>query len=151
MPPPFGFTWIVKPLLGAMAHPESEEDLDWLRRNGIEVLISLTEDPPRREWVEGAGILLVHVPVVDMEPPTQEQLETSVSAIERANANNMGVAVHCGAGLGRTGVVVAAYFVQKGQSARDAIAEVRKLRPGSIETEEQADAVQQFARTKRTE
>jgi atypical dual specificity phosphatase len=151
MPQPFGFSWITKPLLAAMAHPESEEDLDWLRRQGIEVLISLTEDPPRREWVDGAGILLVHVPVVDMEAPTQEQLETSVSAIERANANNMGVAVHCGAGLGRTGVVLAAYFVHKGGNARDAIAEVRKLRPGSIETEEQADAVHQFARAKRAE
>jgi atypical dual specificity phosphatase len=149
MPVPFGFTWIAKPLLGAMAHPESEEDLDWLRSNGIEVLISLTEDPPRRDWLEGAGVLLVHVPVVDMEPPTQEQLQTAVSAIERANANNMGVAVHCGAGLGRTGVVIAAYLVHQGQTARDAIAQLRRLRPGSIETEEQAAAVVEFGRRKR--
>jgi atypical dual specificity phosphatase len=151
MPQPFGFSWITKPLLAGMAQPESEEDLAWLRRQGIEVLISLTEDPPRREWLEGAGLLLVHVPVTDMEAPTQEQLETSVSAIARANANNMGVAVHCGAGLGRTGVVLAAYFVQQGQNAREAIAQVRKLRPGSIETDEQAEAVQQFARAKRGE
>jgi atypical dual specificity phosphatase len=151
MPQPYGFSWIVKPLVAAMAQPESEEDLDWLRQQGIEVLISLTEDPPRRDWVEGAGLLLVHVPVTDMEAPTQEQLETCVSAIERANANQMGVAVHCGAGLGRTGVVLAAYFVRQGTNARDAIAQVRKLRPGSVETEEQADAVHQFARAKRVE
>jgi len=151
MPQPYGFSWVTEPLVAAMAHPESEEELEWLRKHGIEVLISLTEDPPRHDWVEGAGLLLVHVPVTDMEAPTLEQLETCVSAIERANANKMGVAVHCGAGLGRTGVVLAAYFVQQGTSAREAITHVRKLRPGSIETEEQADVVHQFARAKRVE
>jgi len=149
MPQPYGFSWIEKPLLAALAQPESQEDLDWMRKEGIEVLISLTEDQPRREWIEGAGLLLVHVPVVDMEPPTLGQLETCVSAIERANANKMGVAVHCGAGLGRTGVVIGAYFVHQGMNATSAIARIRKLRPGSIETEDQVESVIEFARTKR--
>jgi atypical dual specificity phosphatase len=149
MPQPHGFTWIEKPLLAALARPESEEDLEWLRHHGIEVLISLTEDPLRRDWVNNAGILVVHVPVEDMEAPTQDQLDHCVSAIARANANNMGVAIHCTAGLGRTGVVVAGYFISKGQTAREAMARVRRLRPGSIETDEQAEAVEEFARRKR--
>ncbi|HLN30822.1 MAG TPA: dual specificity protein phosphatase family protein [Gemmataceae bacterium] len=149
MPQPYGFSWIEKPLVAALAQPESQEDLDWMRKQGIEVLISLTEDHPRREWIEASGLLLVHVPVVDMEPPTLEQLERCVSAIERANANKMGVAVHCGAGLGRTGVVIGAYFVHQGMNATSAIARIRKLRPGSIETEEQVETVIEFARTKR--
>jgi atypical dual specificity phosphatase len=148
-PPPHGFTWVDKPLLGAMAQPESEEDLVWLRANGIQVLLSLTEDPPRRDWTEGAGLLVFHVPIEDMEPPTQEQLDRCVSAVARAHSNNMGVAVHCGAGLGRTGVVLASLFVEKGMSAESAMAQVRKLRPGSVETEEQAEAVSEFARRKK--
>ncbi|HEV3443073.1 MAG TPA: dual specificity protein phosphatase family protein [Gemmataceae bacterium] len=147
-PVPHGFSWIEKPLLAGMAHPESEEDLEWLRQNGIDVLLSLTEDPVRRDWANDAGLLVVHEPMVDMEAPSQEQLERCVSAIERANGQQMGVAVHCGAGLGRTGVVLAAYFVHKGEKARDAIAHVRRLRPGSIETSEQAAAVTEFARRK---
>jgi atypical dual specificity phosphatase len=149
MPQPQGFSWIEKPLLAAMALPESKEDLEWLRRHGIEVLISLTEDPLRRDWVNDTGILMVHEPIDDMEAPTQELLDRCVSAIVRAHERNMGVAVHCGAGLGRTGVVIAAYLVHRGQSAREAIAEVRQLRPGSIETEDQAAAVAEFARRKR--
>ncbi|HKI31690.1 MAG TPA: dual specificity protein phosphatase 23 [Gemmataceae bacterium] len=146
MSTPNGFTWVDKPHLAAMARPSNADDLAWLRKQGIELLISLTEDRPRRDWVNDAGLLLMHVPVEDMDAPTQEQLERCVTAIERANGHGMGVAVHCGAGLGRTGVVLAAYFVAKGTSAQNAIGKVRRLRPGSVETDEQADAVVEFAR-----
>ena len=151
MSAPHGFSWVEKPLLAALARPSDLEDFTWLREQGIEVLVSLTEDRPRRDWAEEANLLVFHEPLEDMEAPTQEQLDRCVSAILKANAKNMGVAVHCGAGLGRTGVVLAAYFVAKGMSAQNAIARVRRLRPGSVETDEQAVAVEQFARRKRKE
>jgi len=151
MPPPHGFYWLDKPRLAGLAQPESKEDLDWLRRNGIEVLISLTEDPLRRDWINDAGLMVVHEPIQDMEAPSQEQLNHLVSAIDRALATNIGVAVHCGAGLGRTGVVLAAYLVRHGKSPQDAIARIRKLRPGSIETEEQAEVIAAFARKNKQE
>jgi atypical dual specificity phosphatase len=146
MAQPYSFSWIEKPQLAALGRPDSVEDLEWLRRQGIDLLVSLTEDPPNNRWVNDAGLLLVHVPVTDMEAPTQSQLQRCVSSILKAHDGNRGVAVHCGAGLGRTGAVLAAYFVTKGLSADDAIARVRRLRPGSVETEEQANAVREFAR-----
>jgi atypical dual specificity phosphatase len=149
MSPPNGFSWIDKPHLAALARPGSLEDLQWLRQQGIQVLISLTEDPPRRDWVNESGLLVFHEPLEDMEPPTQEQLDRCVSAIQKALTRNMPVAVHCGAGLGRTGVVLAAYFVVKGMSAASAIAKIRKLRPHSIETDEQVESVEWFARRHR--
>jgi atypical dual specificity phosphatase len=151
MSAPQGFSWVEKPLLAALARPTSLEDLVWLRAQGIEVLISLTEDRPRRDWTEEASMLVFHEPLEDMEAPSQEQLERAVSAILKATARNMPVAVHCGAGLGRTGVVLAGYFVARGSSAQSAVAKVRRLRPGSIETDEQAAAVEQFARRKKKE
>jgi atypical dual specificity phosphatase len=146
MAPPNGFTWVEKPHLAAMARPSGAEELAWLRKQGIELLIALTEDPPRRDWVNDAGLMVMHVPVEDMEAPTQEQLDRCISAIERANSHGMGVAIHCGAGLGRTGVILAAYYVARGASAQNAIGKVRRLRPGSIETDEQAEAIVEFAR-----
>jgi atypical dual specificity phosphatase len=149
MAQPYGFSWIEKPLLAAMARPSSLEELQWLRRQGIELLVSLTEEPLRRDWLDDAGLLAFNVPMEDMEAPTQEQLDRCVSAITRATGRNMGVAVHCGAGLGRTGVVLACYLVSRGHPADNALMKVRRLRPGSIETDEQADAVAEFARRHR--
>jgi atypical dual specificity phosphatase len=110
--------------------------------------VSLTDDPPPRRWINEAGLFSIHVPVIDMTAPTVEQIEECLSAIQRAHEKNMGVGVHCGAGLGRTGTMLACYFVSKGMTAKNAIARVRRLRPGSIETEEQERAVEEFERSR---
>jgi atypical dual specificity phosphatase len=145
MPPP-GFSWVDRPRLAALSCPQSGDDLRWLRRQGIDVLVSLTESPLPRQWVNDAGMLAVAVPVPDMEPPTDRQLDHILSTIRKANASGMGVAVHCAAGLGRTGTVLAAYFVAGGLPAREALVKVRDLRPGSVETAEQERAVERYAR-----
>ena len=144
MPPP-GFSWVDQPHLAAMARPESVEDLTWLRRHGIDVLVSLTEDPLPRHWVNEAGLLAISVPVPDMEAPTDRQLDHLLDTIRKVNTSKMGVAVHCGAGLGRTGTVLAAYFVARGMAPREAVDKVRDLRPGSVETAEQERAIERFA------
>lgn len=146
MSEPHGFSWVDQPHLAALARPDSQEDLEWLRRQRVDLLVSLTEDPPPQRWINEVGLFLVHEPVIDMEAPSQDQLGRCISAILKANANNFGAAVHCGAGLGRTGVVLACYFIHKGLNANNALARVRRLRPGSIETEEQSAAVVEYAR-----
>jgi atypical dual specificity phosphatase len=146
MPSPSDFSWIDKPLLAAMARPDDRDELEWLRRQGIDVLITLTEDPLRRDWIDDVGLLAVHVPVIDMEPPTSTQIDHCITTITKANAREMGVGVHCAAGKGRTGVIIACYYVHQGEHADAAIDRIRKLRPGSIETDEQADAVMDYAR-----
>jgi atypical dual specificity phosphatase len=143
MPP--GFTWIDRPYVAALAMPRSAEDLAWLRRSGIEVLVSLSEDPPPRHWINDAGLMLVHVPVVDMTAPTLEQLEVAIDAIDRANRSGLAAAVHCTAGLGRTGTVLAAYFVFRGMRPEAAIEKVRELRPGSVETLDQERVVEEYS------
>jgi atypical dual specificity phosphatase len=146
MAPPKGFSWIEKPHLGALAWPSDLEDLKWLRNQGIQLLVSLTEERLRRDWVNEAGLLVFHVPMIDMEAPSLEQIDRAVSAINRAIEQQMGAAVHCGAGLGRTGVVLAGYLVNKGLSSQNAISRVRRLRPGSIETDDQAEVIEEYAK-----
>jgi atypical dual specificity phosphatase len=146
MPQPQGFSWIKRPLLAALAHPGSRDDCVWLRSQGIQILLSLSEEPARRDWVNDAGLMAFHEPIDDFTAPSQEQLARCLSVIERAHQQEMGVAVHCGAGKGRTGTVLAAWFVSQGMEAEKAVAKIRQLRPGSIETDEQIEAVREFAR-----
>jgi atypical dual specificity phosphatase len=151
MPAPEGFSWVDKPLLAAMARPEELDEFVWLREQGIQLIISLSENPPRRDYANDAGLLILHVPVEDMSPPSQKQIDLCMSAIQKAHSQEMAVGVHCTAGLGRTGVIVASYFIMQGMSSKNAIARVRRLRPGSVETDEQADAIAAFARRHRAE
>ncbi|OWK45692.1 dual specificity protein phosphatase 23 [Fimbriiglobus ruber] len=142
MPP--GFTWVDRPRLAAHAMPGSAADLTWLRQSGIEVLLSLSESPPPRHWVNEAGMMAVHVPVPDMTAPTDRQIDLCLDTITRAVDSGMGVSVHCTAGKGRTGTVLAAYFVAQGLTADAAIRKVRTLRPGSVETAAQERAVEEL-------
>lgn len=147
---PDGFSWIDKPRLGAHAQPASVEEYQWLREHGIHLVISLAEDAPRRSWINEAGLFSMHIPIEDMHPPSQPQIDLCIAGIGKANKNQFGVSIHCGAGLGRTGTMIACWLVHHVDlSAHDAIARVRRLRPGSVETDEQAEAVVEYARRRK--
>jgi atypical dual specificity phosphatase len=146
---PYGFSWVEEPLLAGLARPASEEELQWLRDHGIDLLISLTEEKLPKHWLDKAGLLGVHEPVVDMQPPTLTQIEKIINSILKAHQAKMGVAIHCAAGMGRTGVALASYFVAKGMEPSQAIAKIRTLRPGSVETEEQEHSIHEYSRKQR--
>lgn len=146
---PYFFSWIDEPLLSACAEPAGAEQLAWLREQGVDILITLTEEPLPRTWVDAAGLMSVHVPIPDMDVPAVEQVKEVMSVIDKAKAGGMGVAIHCLAGRGRTGTILAAYFVHQGLSAAEAIEKVRNLRPGSIEVPEQEDAIRAFERARK--
>jgi len=95
--------------------------------------------PPRAAWPDRA-----HLPVADFTPPSPAQLDRGAAAIAEAIAAGERVAVHCGAGKGRTGTLLACYLVYQGLAADAAIARVRAVRPGSVETRAQAAAVKAY-------
>lgn len=144
------FTIIVPERLAVMGRPglyaSLEEDLRLLRENKVGAIVSLTDTPLDLEAVRAAGFEYLHEPVVDFSPPTEEQLDRIMVFIGR-QAEEAGrlVLVHCGAGLGRSGTVAAAYLVKLGMEPKAAIARVRELRPFSVETRDQENAVAEYA------
>lgn len=148
IPASAGFSWIVPGELAAMPVPGRDRQLDqdaaFLEQEGIRVLVSLTEEPPDSETLSSHSIKQAHLPIQDYAPPTLEQMNEFAALVQQEAAAGKPVGVHCTAGLGRSGTMAAAYLVSTGASADDAITIIRELRPGSIETAAQEDAIRLF-------
>ncbi len=130
---PYNFSWFLDKI-AASGRPVSREQIEWLSKNGINAIISLTEERIPANFLEGLMIDYIHYPLIDHEEPSVEQLLELVELIDGLLKKGKSVLIHCAAGLGRTGTVLASYLViKKGYSAVEAIEEVRKKRPGSIE------------------
>ncbi|CAI5513721.1 unnamed protein product [Closterium sp. Naga37s-1] len=87
----------------------------------------------------------LHAPWKDMACPPFPTMLSIVQSISLAIGRRHKVAVHCHAGLGRTGLVIACYLVAANSlSAADAVAVVRAMRPGSLQTRKQEVYVAEF-------
>ncbi len=139
----YGFSWVEPELLAAMPRPRGDDLLE-VADAGVDLLISLTETPLEPESLDAAGLDTLHLPIEDFHPPTMEQMDAFVDAVEARQQQGEQVGVHCTAGRGRSGTLVAVWFVHTGMTSDEAIAYIRTLRPGSIETTEQEDAVHAY-------
>lgn len=141
---PTNFSWMADGLAGS-GRPMSRAEFDWIRAQGVAAVISMTEDPLPADWT--AGVRYLHLPTPDLTPPRQEDIRRAVEFARERISEGKPVMVHCAAGRGRAGTILACYLVSHaGLSADDAVAEVRAKRPGSIEVPEQREAVREWAR-----
>ncbi|KAK7904211.1 hypothetical protein WMY93_016818 [Mugilogobius chulae] len=141
---PNNFSWVEQGKVAGLALPRYPAEYQYLLQNGVQHLVSLTERrPPNHDSCP--ELTQHHLKIADFTPPSPAQIDKFLSIVEEANAQGQGVAVHCMHGFGRTGTMLACYLVKhKKLSGIDAINEIRRLRPGSIETHEQEKAVVQF-------
>lgn len=141
---PHNFSWVDQDKVAGLALPRYPAEYQFLLDNGVKHLVSLTERrPPNHDSCP--GLTQHHLKITDFTPPSPAQVDKFLSIVEAANAKGEGVAVHCMHGFGRTGTMLACYLVKTRKlSGIEAINEIRRLRPGSIETHEQEKSVVQF-------
>ena len=141
------FTWILENRLASMPFPPTEDAYVVLQQIGIKVILNLTE------YLDDTSLLsafsVYHIQIASFKewghkPPTVQQMQQAISIIQTSLKSNQPILVHCVHGLGRTGTILAGYLTTCGFTAQGAIDHVRKLRPGSIETEEQEAVIFEY-------
>ncbi|HYG74605.1 MAG TPA: dual specificity protein phosphatase family protein [Planctomycetota bacterium] len=146
---PNNFSFVIDGVLAGMERPGTfsklRDDLEFLKLHKIHAIVSLTETPLERAFIDEFGFRYLHLPIADFTAPSIEQIEKFLTFQRKAEADTLATVVHCGAGLGRTGTMLACALVSRGLSAEAAIDHVRTQRPYSIETLEQEDAVRAYA------
>jgi len=144
-----GFGWVVENELAGMGMPgmmaQLEDDLFELGEHGVGAIVNLTEHRLDDGAFRRANLELLHVPIPDMMPPSREEIEEVVAFVEVRIGEGKPVVIHCFAGQGRTGTMLACVLVHRGAGSEEAIQKVRALRPGSIETQSQVAAVFDYA------
>src|SRR5512144_2968886 len=80
---------------------------------GVGAVLSLATDRPLEEFAQ-SGIVVRHEPVPDFTPPDPATLSRCVEFVRARWQTGSAVVVHCVAGLGRTGTVLAACLVATG-------------------------------------
>jgi len=146
---PRGFMWLKNGILAGTPQPgvvlDVHYDMKALKRVGVTKLITLTETDLDQDLLRSYELSNIWEPMPDMHPPTLEQGVRLCKRIQHLIAQREVVAVHCRAGHGRTGTLLALYLIWEGQSAMQALESARRIEPRWIQSKAQEDFLIEFA------
>lgn len=133
-------------------------DLDAVREWGATAVVSLIEKQEIDKLgisdlgsaVAARGLEWLHLPIPDVTAPGVEFERMWLTAGVRLRGlltRGESIFIHCRGGLGRAGTVAARLLIELGLAdSSTAIAKVRKVRPGAIETKAQEDHLREIER-----
>ncbi len=146
---PSSFYWTLENQLGGMQMPgllqPLGEDLEGLRSLGCRVLVSLrSEKVVDPSSLAEYGVTGFHFPIVDMGAPSPELALDLCRKIDGWLEQGLPTVLHCKAGLGRTGTILACFLVFRGSSAIAAVEEIRSVNPYYIQSSVQIELIATF-------
>ncbi|CAK9823216.1 Dual specificity protein phosphatase CDC14A [Anthophora retusa] len=140
-----GLNWLVPHKFLAFLGPSTEPGtpyhppecyIDYFLKNDVTTVVRLNKKVYEASRFTGAGITHYDMFMPDGTVPPRRILNEFLQLSENSSGP---IAVHCKAGLGRTGTLIAAYLIKHYKMrAREAIAWIRICRPGSVIGHQQA-------------
>jgi atypical dual specificity phosphatase len=147
---PTNFNWIIERKLAGSGVPMSKKEAKWLiNTQGIRTIVTIKEKPLSQEWLSdnngtnthssSTKIDYLHISIQDYGAPSLEELDRVVNYISQQIDRAGPVMVHCSAGKGRTGTILAAYLIKKenGMTADKAISRLSRIRGESVQSKDQ--------------
>ncbi len=121
-------SWVT-PNLAVGPAPMSYDQLDRIKRAGIDSIINLCAEFPDLPQIEKkAGFDVYYLPIEDEETPELTIMDEALEWMDESIYLGKKVLVHCRHGIGRTGTIVTAYLLRKGLSAKLVQKKLKKMR-----------------------
>ena len=70
---PTNFSWLIEDKLAGSGMPTSSDEFDWILKQGVTSIVTMTENALPEEWVSDIGYL--HVPTPDFTAPDMDKFE----------------------------------------------------------------------------
>ncbi|HUT80502.1 MAG TPA: protein-tyrosine phosphatase family protein [Candidatus Bathyarchaeia archaeon] len=128
--------------------PQTIDDFEYLKKIGIKVIISFNKGIQEIKQKTKFDDYFIHheIFITDYMTPTKSQVKEFISLLVKYREEKKPVLIHCWAGCGRTGLMLALAerFVYGEKDPEKAIQNVKKVRPCAVETQEQREFILKY-------
>ena len=126
---PYTVNWLTSQLAAGSA-PMSYDDLDAIKKQGIDAIVNLCGEFCDLYQIEQeSGFEVYYLPIPDECAPDMELMEQALQWLDEALYLKKKVLIHCRHGLGRTGTFISAYLLRRGLGLK--LTE-KKLKPARV-------------------